>query len=162
MGDMAVLSADAVEHPEALGDRTPVQITFSVDQYLKGSGPNPLQLYQPAAQISYDGGQITGILTSGTSCGALISTGDRYVVLLQQSGYEMLAGSSKLGSDDENNFILGEIAKVLSEPGALPVVGTGPGLQHSDSPAAQLPLVLLAVGGVTLASGALLLGRRLR
>src|SRR3972149_6738427 len=56
IGEMVVLPPESVEHPQDLGDRTPVEIKFSVEEYLKGSGSAELLIYQPAVEISYDSG----------------------------------------------------------------------------------------------------------
>jgi hypothetical protein len=152
---MAVLPVERVRHPETLGERTPVEITFSVEEYIRGSGPKPLGVYQPAAQITYKDERITAILTSGTSCGRQVAVGERFIVMLQDIDGEMLLSSGKLGGENESSY-LESIRNMVSEPVVFPDTGTGP----DDADSSHLPLA--AATGLAFASGALLLGRRWR
>lgn len=156
IGEMLVLPPESVEHPEVLGGRTPTEIKFAVEEYLKGAGPETLLIFQPAVDITNEGGRITAIVDSRV-CGSLISLGDPYVVLGNRSDplrYEMIAGSGALS---DRQFVLDTIHEVLSEPAILPPLGTGPPPRDESS---MTPLIAAAIAGFAFASGVLLLGRR--
>jgi hypothetical protein len=163
MGEMTALPREAVADDEALGDRTPVEITFAVEEYIKGSGPNPLRIIQPAAQILYDNGRITGLWTSGTSCGRPVNVGERFVVLLGYDDLGMFSGSGPL---DEQYGVqsIDEIRRVVAEQSAPPPTITQFPDTGSRSAARSAPMTYAIAGalGIALACGALLLGRRLR
>ena len=78
-----VLGASSVAEPGEPGERMPVEIQVSVSNYLKGSGPEKLRVYTPAAEISPDG-EVLG-LSSGTSCARAISLNSHCVLVLVRS-----------------------------------------------------------------------------
>jgi hypothetical protein len=156
---MTTLPREVIEDDEVLG--TPVEVTFAVEEYIKGSGPNPLKLIQPAVQIVYeDSGRITGFWTSGTSCGRPVNVGERFVVLLGSDELGMFLGSGPLDEQhgpESLDFIRGVVAQQAAVT-AFPDTGSGADVTRSS----PLPIAIAAALGGALASGALLAGRRLR
>lgn len=160
MGEMLVLPPESVAHPDSLFGKTPVEIKFSSVEYLKGSGPSDLLVFQPAAQIAYNDGQIVSILDNEL-CGQTFTRGDDYILLLTKVDtlrYSMDTAGNRPADPDTMAFFVSLIAEVDAEQvGGLPPAGSGP--THHSAPV--LPLIAAsALAGIGLAANAAFALRR--
>jgi hypothetical protein len=73
VGEMAALPPESVEHPETLvGGRIPTEIKFNVSEYIKGSGPPTVLVYQATNP------------SAPTSCDMFFRPDDQYVLVLRR------------------------------------------------------------------------------
>ena len=163
IGEMLVLPPESVEDPETLTDgRTPVEIKFAVSEYLKGSGSGTLLIYQPAAEISYDAGAISSILSSLTTCGSVTNAGDRFVMFMKKiDPFRYSSGGlvETRGAAEDERFAtyVAQIRAALQRQPVLPPTGSGP--PHHSAPI--VPLVAAsALAGLALAANAAFALRR--
>ena len=160
--DFRVLPAESVTHPEELGDRTPVEIHFSVSDYIKGSGPEVLLVYQPAVEIGHEGERISRILDSRANCGSGMVLDDQCVLLLARHDSARYEITTPFGCTAEAEYtaLIGQLVDEQStseatEPTIVSLgdVGTGPTRSGSEFP--WLLAALAGTGAAMLLAGVL-------
>ena len=140
---------------------------FAVDEYIKGSGPDQLELHSKGhASIAGDG-SVTISPGLGPDCSFAPEDGGRYLFGVTRSNGENLAGgcgSAQITPESESYVadLIAEIRAVLAGPDAFPDTGAGPPPEEASS---ARTIALAAAIGASLA-GAVLLSpfalRRLR
>ena len=155
------------------GSSGPVEITFSVDEYLSGSGPQELPIIQTSAVVFQvnEAGHIQSIY--GTSCDIFGAVGDRYVLVPgrdEQGRYTVGACgiSTKILTNSDEAAIVQRYRAALQEPTATSLPPTAPfvlppsGTGSDESSGIFWPLVGAAAAGALLASTALVSSRARR
>jgi hypothetical protein len=149
-------------------DGPPAEISVQVEEYIKGTGPATLAVYQRSTSVTVSPGPVVDVRPhSSGMCGTFDQMAVVSLLFLYREGDRLhdggVCGGSVQITEYNASYVAGRIEQIrhitrdqLAQPSALPPLGTGPPPRDGPSNAA---LVIAAVAGVALASGALLLGR---
>ena len=169
--DFRVLPTESVTQGEELGDRIPVEIDFSVSDYIKGSGPEVLLLYQPAVEIGHEGERISRILDGRTDCGSAMVLDDQCVLLLARSDSARYQKTTPFGCSADQSDVArrADLIRQLvdeqstseaTEPAIVSLGDVGTGPTRSGSGFLWLLAALAGSGAAMVLTGAALVARR--
>jgi hypothetical protein len=165
VGEILVLPPESVAHPETLAPGgLPVEMKFQVNEYLKGSAPNPALIYSPAFRIAYNSARISSFFDNGTDCGDQYMSGSSYVLFLMKDDPVRYGLTGRFGGSlaySDGSYVTDQIAQiraaVTAEQAGLPPTGSGPA--HRSAP--LVPLVAAsALACIGLAANAAFVLRR--
>ena len=142
------------------GEEHRTDVVLQVDQYLKGSGPNQVNIFEPGLtfQFDTDGNLVTGIVSCATFGQG--SEGKRYILFLTGSVDSLTSPGLCSGSGIVDEEHLQEVQAVLAAPVDLPDTG-GPAPASPSSAAPWLAIALASsLGAAALAAASTLLLRR--
>jgi hypothetical protein len=138
--------------PYVQSERDSVHVEAAVERVIKGEAPGSVGWSQPREAIS--------------GCQLDVQQGLQYLLFLNDlAQYPSFGGGSRLISGDaENDNLLARIEAILAGPATPQSTVVLPDAGAGGSDGSGTPWGIIAAGGaaVVLASGALLLGRRLR
>ena len=169
--DFRVLPTESVTQGEELGDRIPVEIDFSVSDYIKGSGPEVLLLYQPAVEIGHEGERISRILDGRTDCGSAMVLYDQCVLLLARSDSARYQKTTPFGCSADQSDVASRADLIrqlvdeqstseATEPAIVSLGDVGTGPTRSGSGFLWLLAALAGTGAAMVLTGAALIARR--
>ncbi len=141
------------------GEEHRTDVVLQVNEYLKGSGPSTVTIFEPglAFQFDTDGNLITAFSSCATFGQG--SEGKRYILFLTGSVDSLTSPGLCSGSGIVDEEHLQEVQAVLAAPVDLPDTGGPPPAVDSS---ADFPWLATALGaGVLAAASGLLLHRRL-
>lgn len=160
VGEILVLPPDSVPDSQDLFGYTPVEYKVAVDEYLKGSGPMTVLVFQLAQNIAQDSERISSVDSPHTDCGyTTITLGDHEVFLLRRADeLRYRAQVRKFADEREVESYIADIRAAVARQTGLPPTGSGP--SHSGPPIVPLAAASALAGVALLANAAFAVRRR--